>query len=154
MAVNLRSTAGVVVSASAAAPATFDAAGYAALTWTPVNGFDNIGQIGEVDEVGNFDSITDGRIKYRAISDPGEMSMNIADDPDDAGQVILAAGKAAGKGSAGEKISLRIEDGAGVGTYAQVLVSSWARDYGGASDVQRRVAVLPIIAGTIVEYAP
>lgn len=152
MPIQLRPTAGTKVYVSAAAPATIDAAGYGALTWTEVAGFDQIGEIGEMDEVGNFDSITEGRIKYRSISDPGEIEGSPADLPSDPGQVILKGAKAAAKGSAAEVISFRVEDEAGFGTYARVMVSKWTRTYGGATDVQIRNATMPVIAGTIVEY--
>lgn len=154
MPVTPRSTAGTQVYVSAAAPATTDAAGYGALTWTEIEGFDNIGAIGTVDEVGNFDSIKDGRIKYRSISDPGQFEGSPLDLPADAGQIILAAAKAAANGSAAETISLQIEDEAGYGTYARIMVSTWQRNYGGATDVITRVFVAPIVAGSIVEYEP
>ena len=152
MVIALRPSAGTKVYVSAAQPATIDDTGYAALTWTEVKGFDQIGEIGDADKVGNFDSITEGRIKYRSINDPGEMSPNMADLPADPGQVIMLAAKNAAKGSAAETISFKVEDESGLGTYALILVAKWSRMYGGATDVQMRAATLPIIAGSIVEY--
>lgn len=152
MPVEIRPTAGTCVFVSTGVPATFDAAGYAALTWVEVGGFDNIGEIGDMDEVGNFDSIKDGRIKYRSINDPGQIDGSPADVPADPGQILIAAAKAAGRGTPAEKLSYRVEDEAGIGSYAQVIVSSWKRAYGGAVDLQTRNMVMPVIAGTIVEY--
>lgn len=152
MPVNLRPTAGVRFYVSADAPATFDAAGYAALTWTEVAGFDNLGEVGDEYEVGTFDSLTDGRLKYRAINDAGQYEGTPVDDPADPGQIVIKAAFDAGKGTPAEKLSTRAEDEAGIGTYAQTIVSGWKRVYGGASDLQRRRMMMPITPGTTVEY--
>lgn len=158
MAINLRPAAGTKVYVSTDAITTYNddgTTGYGSVsTWVEVAGFDQIGEIGDSDEVGNFDSLTDGRIKYRAINDPGEFNAAPADDPTDAGQVLIAAAKAAAKGTAAERLRMKVEDEAGYGTWADVLVSSWTRNVGGASDVQTRTAVMPIIAGSIVEFTP
>lgn len=151
MAVTLTPTAGVLVQVSAADPATFNAAGYEALTWTNVGGFDNIGEIGDGYEMQNFDSITDGRLKYRGILDAGEIEANMADDPADAGQVILKAAFDAAKGSTGEVISLRIIDQSDNYTACQIKVGTWRRNYGGANDVIRRAAMLAVEPGSVVE---
>jgi hypothetical protein len=152
MVIALRPTAGTKVYVSAAKPATIDSTAYAALTWVEVKGFDNAGEIGDELEVGNFDSITEGRIKYRSIADPGEMAPNMADLPADPGQVIMKAAFDADRGSAGEIISFKVEDESGLGTYAQIMVSKWRRVYGGATDVQLRSATVPIMSQTVVEY--
>ncbi|KAF0675071.1 hypothetical protein [Profundibacterium mesophilum] len=155
MAPNIRPTAGTKMYVSAAVPSTLDTnatTGYPSLTWTEVKGFSNFGEIGDMDEVGNFDLIDGGRTKYRAITDPGEVENSGADYPTDPGQIILKDAKFSPRGSTAEKVSIRIEDEAGIGTYAVVLVSKWRRVYGGASDIQVRAMTLPIIAGTIVEY--
>jgi hypothetical protein len=151
MAVTLTPTAGVIVEVSAADPATFDKAGYNALSWSAVGGFDNIGEIGDGYEMQSFDSITDGRIKYRGILDAGEIDANMADDPTDAGQVILKAAFDAAKGSTEEVISLRIRDEGGFYTAMQVKVGTWRRAYGGANDVIRRAAQLAVEPGSVVE---
>lgn len=151
MPITLRPSAGTVVSVSAASPATYDAAGYAALTWTEVKGFATLGEVGNAREVQNFDSLTEGRIKYRGIVDPGEIDATMADLPADPGQVLLKAAYDAASGTAAETISVKMADTAGKITYAECLVASWRRTYGGANDVQMRNATMPIIAGTIIE---
>lgn len=152
MPIQLSPTSGAKVYASAAAPASIDEAGYTALTWTQVKGFSTVGEIGDQMEVGNFDSLDEGRLKYRSISDPGQLDASMADLPADAGQVILKAAFDAGRGSAGEIVSLHVEDASGKGTYMRVMVAGWRRVYGGATDIQMRNAVLPIVVGTVVEH--
>ncbi|MDG4650115.1 hypothetical protein P6F26_16830 [Roseibacterium sp. SDUM158017] len=151
MAVTLTPTAGVIVEVSAADPATFDKAGYNALTYTAVGGFDNIGEIGDGYEAQAFDSITDGRIPYRGILDAGEIDANMADDVTDAGQVILKAAFDAAKGATEEVISMRVRDQSGNYTACQIMVVTWRRAFGGANDIIRRAAQLRIIPGTVVE---
>lgn len=151
MAITLNPTAGTKVYVSAGAPATFTTAGYTALTWTEVKGFSNVGEIGNSREVQNFDSLTDGRIKYLGIADPGQIDASMADLPADPGQMIMKTASDA-PGTAANVLSLRIEGPNAKGTYAQVLVGGWRRAFGGANDVQMRMSALPIVAGTVVEY--
>jgi len=151
MAVTLTPVAGVVVEVSAAAPATFDETGFNALSFTEVGGFDQVPDLGDAYEDQSFDSVTDGRIPYRGILDPGGGEFGMADDPADGGQIILKAAFGAAKGSAAEKISMRIRDETGAYTAAQVLVSSWRRSYGGAQDIVRRSVSVRAIPGTVAE---
>ncbi len=152
MAITLRPSAGVKMYVSTGVPATINAAGYAALTWTEVEGATNGGEIGDQMEVQNFDSLAEGRLKYRGISDPGQIDLSLADMPTQAGQVIMRNAFVAARGSAGETISVRIEDATTRGTYCRAMVAGWRRVYGGANDVQMRSAMMPLIAGTIVEF--
>lgn len=151
MAVTLTPTAGVVVEVSATAPASFDKTGYEAVTYTAVGGFDNVPEIGDAYEMQQFDSVTDGRIPYRGILDGGGGDVNMADDPTDAGQILMKAAFDAAKGSTAEKLTYRIRDENGNYTAAQVLVGGWRRTYGGANDIIRRMAAIQTIPGTIVE---
>lgn len=152
MPITLRPTAGTTVYASAGVPATYDAAGYAAKTWTEVKGFSNVGEVGDEMEMGTFDSLKDGRLKFRTIADPGDLDASMADLPADPGQIILKTAFSAARGSAAETISLRVEDASGKGTNMTVKVRGWRRVYGGATDVQLRNAPMPIDAGSVVEY--
>lgn len=152
MAIQLTPSAGAKLYVSAAAPATNDAAGYSALTWTQVKGLDQLGEFGRAYEVGTFDSLDEGRIKYRSILDEGEIDATPADLPDDPGQVIVAAAANAARGSAGEVISFRAEAESGAGVYGQCMVSTWKRQFGGATGIVLRRMIAPIVAGTTVEY--
>ena len=153
MAVNLTPVAGQVVEVSATAPATFDVTGYNALTYTEVGGFDTIASFGDAYEMQTFDSISEGRIPYRGIQDGGGGEMSMADDPADAGQILLKAAFDAAKGSTAEKISVRIRDESDNYIAMQCLVGSWSLEFGGANDIKRRMTELRSIPGTIVEGA-
>lgn len=148
----IRTVSGTRVYVSASAPATFDEAGFAALTWTEAEGFDSIGTVGNNDTVQSFNSLADGILKYRGTRDPGEFTTNPADIPDDPGQIIMKAANDAARGSAGERISLRVEEENGIGVYCQVMVAGFARTWGGGDDLVVRNVVMPVMAGTIVEF--
>ncbi len=90
------SSAGSTLAISAAAPASEDAAGYNALTWT------NIGEITELGEVG----ATSNLITHNPVADKitrklkgsrnfGSMNLSMARDTGDAGQTLLRAAAAA-----------------------------------------------------------
>lgn len=152
MPIQLNPSAGAKLFVSATAPASNDETGYAALTWTAVSGLDQLGEFGKMYEVGTFDSLDEGRIKYRSILDEGEIDATPADQPADPGQVIVKAAADAARGSAGEIISFRAEAENGVGVYGRCIVSTWRRQFGGASGVILRRMVAPIVSGSTVEY--
>jgi hypothetical protein len=87
-------SAGTTVSVSASAPATYDAAGFAALTYT---------QIGEITDAGTYGrkyslvthNPLDSRqtIKRKGSFNDGTMQLKLARVPSDAGQTILVAAR-------------------------------------------------------------
>lgn len=152
MPVQLNPSAGAKLYVSAAAPATQTEAGYQALTWVQVKGLDQLGEFGKSYEVGTFDSLDEGRLKYRSILDEGEIDATPADLPADPGQIIVKAAADAPRGSAGEIISFRAEAENGVGVYGRCMVSVWRRQFGGATGIVLRRMVAPIVAGSTLEY--
>lgn len=90
----VESLAGTKLGISASAPATFNAAGYAALT------FANIGEITDPGEHGRtYALITHMPIdkrntqKFKGSFNEGQMTLQLAVNTDDAGQAILQAAK-------------------------------------------------------------
>ena len=85
----IQSAAGTTLGISASAPATFNAAGYNALTFT------NIGEITDLGEFGReYNLITHNPIDTRATKklkgsyNEGQASLTVALDTDDAGQTL------------------------------------------------------------------
>lgn len=74
---------------SAAAPATKDAAGYAALTYTEIGGIDKIGPIGASFAKVEFQPLKGPKDKHKGSYDSGSLNPSMAYDPDDAGQALL-----------------------------------------------------------------
>lgn len=85
----LSTAAGTVLAISVASPATFDAAGYAALTYTAVGNVSNVGAFGAAFAKVEFQPLNAGKLKLKGSVDYGTLSPTIALDPADAGQTLL-----------------------------------------------------------------
>ena len=82
--------AGTAVSISAAAPATFDSTGYAALTWTVVGNIEDGGEHGREYAEVTFNPIdTRGTRKFKGSFNEGSTTLSLAYDSDDAGMIVL-----------------------------------------------------------------
>ena len=80
---------GGFLSVSAATPATFGSAGYAALTWTEVGGASEIPEFGAAYSAVTFTLMTGIVNKFHGEPDYGSITIPLAYDPADAGQIIL-----------------------------------------------------------------
>jgi hypothetical protein len=88
--------AGTVVSVSAGTPATFNEAGYDALTWTVIGNIEDGGEHGREYAEVTFNPIdTRGTRKYKGSFNEGSKTLSIAYDGADAGMVLLKAALAA-----------------------------------------------------------
>lgn len=82
--------AGTVISVSAAAPATFDGVGYAALTWTAVGNIEDGGEHGREYAEVTFNPIgTRGTRKFKGSFNEGSKTLSVAYDSDDVGMIVL-----------------------------------------------------------------
>lgn len=82
--------AGTIISVSAAAPASFDSTGYAALTWTTIGNVEDGGEHGREYAEVTFNPIdTRGTRKYKGSFNEGTKTLSVAYDSDDAGMIIL-----------------------------------------------------------------
>ncbi|MFC0305295.1 hypothetical protein ACFSTI_19660 [Rhizorhabdus histidinilytica] len=81
--------AGTTLSVSAAKPATEDAAGYVALTWTEVGGVEKLGAIGASVNKTEFLLLKGTKLKLKGSADHGTLQPNMLHDDDDAGQTII-----------------------------------------------------------------
>lgn len=88
----VRTTAGSTFKVSAANPATFNAAGYAALAWTAVGEVTDLGEFGrEYNKVTHNPVDNRGTVKKKGSFDEGTITLQLGLDTDDAGQIILKA---------------------------------------------------------------
>lgn len=86
----VETSAGTLLHVVAAAPATFDAAGYAALVWVAVGEVVDPGEFGRKYAVIKHNPVaTRGTQKKKGSYDEGTMALKLGLDNDDAGQVIL-----------------------------------------------------------------
>jgi hypothetical protein len=87
--------AGAKVSIATGATATtpqVNAAGYDALTWQEIKEIDSIGQYGDASNDIAFTAIGDARVRHlKGSRDAGVLTLSMANDPLDAGQLALVA---------------------------------------------------------------
>lgn len=81
--------AGTALAISAAAPATEDAAGYAALTYTEIGQIEKIGAIGATTNKVEFQPLKGPKQKHKGSTDYGSLQPSLAHDDEDAGQTLL-----------------------------------------------------------------
>ena len=83
---------GGFLSVSAAAPATYDASGYAALTWTDVGEASEIPEFGAAYSPVTFTPLKTGIVnKFHGELNYGSITVPLGYDSADAGQIILLA---------------------------------------------------------------
>jgi len=89
----IQTSLGTVYETSAAEPATYDAAGFLALTFTEVGEVTNLGDFGPTFEDVTHVPLKTGITEHRKGSvDYGELAMTVAADDSDAGQTLIDAG--------------------------------------------------------------
>tara|TARA_R110000787_G_scaffold57414_1_gene131183 strand:- start:43 stop:489 length:447 start_codon:yes stop_codon:yes gene_type:complete len=89
----VQTNAGTVISVSAAAPATYDAAGYAALTYIAIGEIVTTGTKGPSVALVTHDSLdVRGIQKFKGSVNYGSYSMGLGLDITDVGQIALVAG--------------------------------------------------------------
>lgn len=81
--------AGTALAISAAAPATQDATGYAALTYTEIGQIEKIGAIGASYSKIEFKPLKGPTQKHKGGVDYGSLQPSLAHDDEDAGQTLL-----------------------------------------------------------------
>lgn len=84
-----QTAAGSTLAISAAAPATQDAAGYAALTYTTVGGVEKLGTIGASFAKVEFQPLNGPKEKLKGSADYGSLQPSMAHNETDAGQILL-----------------------------------------------------------------
>lgn len=88
----VRTSAGSTIKLSASAPATFDASGYNALTYTTVGEATDLGEFGrEFSLVTHIPVALRGTQKYKGSFNEGSLTIQLGLDTDDAGQILAKA---------------------------------------------------------------
>ena len=80
---------GTTIGISAGVPATFDAAGYSALTYTTIGGVESIPAIGPSSAVNSFQPLNGPQEKHKGPPSYGSLALSVAHDKSDAGQTLL-----------------------------------------------------------------
>jgi len=88
----VRTSAGTTLKISANKPATFDSTGYAALTYTTVGEVADLGEFGREFALVTHNPVgSRGTVKKKGSFNEGTMSVGLALDTDDAGQILMKA---------------------------------------------------------------
>ena len=136
---------GTVVSVSAAAPATFDQAGYEALSFSEVTGVASIGEFGPSYEILNHVDLKDGITqKAHGALNYGDPALQYRVVEADAGQGILDLAL-----SARATISLKVERASGLVEYVQTLVTSAPAGEASSSAVYMKSSNLAITSSVV-----
>lgn len=88
----VHTSAGSTLKISAGAPATFNAAGYGALTFTSVGEITDLGEFGREFTLVTHNPVgSRGTQKFKGSYNEGTMNLSLGLDTDDAGQVLMKA---------------------------------------------------------------
>ena len=135
-------TAGTTLKILSGAPATYDIAGFTALTLITIGEVESLPEFGGSSQIGTFNAIdTIVTAKYKGAFDPGDLSITVARDIADAGQIIAQAG-ALPTNNVSHSCSLT--DSAGIIVYFTALISSYTINPGDVNALYRSTIALNI----------
>lgn len=128
---NAFTSAGTDISICANAPATYDAIGFAALTWTSIGEVTELGEFGRVYNIVKLNLLKDRRtVKRKGSYDDGTVAAQMARVPDDAGQAILVA---AVNSDSSYSIKVTLQDGTKF--YFSAQISSYTTNVGNVDQI-------------------
>lgn len=148
------SSVGTIISVSSALPATENAAGYAALTFSPVSEASEVPEHGSEQALAQHTPLATGIVQKRGGSiDAGEFTLPFALSDDDAGQAILRA-KSEGGITDEKRASFKEELPTGEIIYYIGLCRSFKRNIGGADAIAMGSVVVSVTSLSVVVDAP
>ena len=124
-------SAGTDISICANAPATYNATGFAALTWISIGEVTELGEFGRVYNIVKLNLLKDRRtVKRKGSYDDGTVAAQMARVPDDAGQAILVA---AVNSDSSYSIKVTLQDGTKF--YFSAQISSYTTNVGNVDQI-------------------
>lgn len=115
-------SAGTTIGISAAIPATYNQATFAALTYTEIGEVSDLGEFGREYNVVKFNPLKDRRtVKRKGSFDDGTVQVQLAKAATDAGQILL---KSAVNSDASHSVKIVLQDGTTFYFTAQVSSST------------------------------
>lgn len=142
---DIRTSAGSTISISSSQPATYDAAGFGALSYTAIAEVSNLGEFGPVSTLVTFNPLaTRTTIKRKGSLDQGSIDLEMARSSSDAGQVLLAAANAS---DLSYSYKVVIQDGSVFMFTAQCL--SFSMTVGSVDDITMMNASLEVDSAVI-----
>lgn len=139
----VRSSAGTTIKISATKPATFNSAGYAALTWSAIGEVTDLGEFGrEYNLITHNPLGTRGTTKLKGSFNEGSITMQLGLDTDDAGQILCKAASLSDN-----DYSFEIQTQNGDKYYFQSQVMSFKVGVGSVDQVTAATIMLEITSG-------
>lgn len=135
----VHTSAGTTLGLSAAAPATYNKAGYEALTYTGVGEISDLGEIpSRIYELVTWQPISErGMRKAKGGYQIGSQTITVGIDPDDAGQTLLDTAT-----SSDTVYSAKIAHPELGTIYARALVMGGPKNYGDVNSIATRQVTL------------
>lgn len=139
------STVGSTVHIATGAPATFDATGWAAVTpWVEIGEIDDIGEYGEEDSILSRTPLKTGTVqKLKGGTDFGTLPLQMAMVPGDVGHVALKAARASKNA-----YSIKVTYQDGTKDYFRALVTSYKKSIGSSENFTKASTALAITSAT------
>tara|TARA_R110000744_G_scaffold32418_1_gene75844 strand:+ start:9260 stop:9700 length:441 start_codon:yes stop_codon:yes gene_type:complete len=139
--------AGAVVALSATLPATVDASGYGALTYTSAVEITQIGEFGRMYALVTHQPLASrGVKKAKGSFNDGQFSPTMAFDKTDAGQLILEAAELLDTA-----IAIKITLDGGEIFYMQGLVMGLSRSIGESDSIVIMTPTIEVVSDSIIE---
>lgn len=136
----VKTSATTTLHVSASQPATYDAAGYAALSWTAVGEVTDLGEFGrEFNLVTHNPLATRGTQKKKGSFNEGSIAVQLGLDTDDAGQIIMKAAALSDS-----DYSFKITDQKGDKYNFQAQVMGWKVGVGSIDQIAAATAQLEL----------
>lgn len=140
----VHSSAGSTVAICAAAPATYNEAGYDALTWQVIGEVTDIGDLGREYNVINHNPVaTRATVKLKGSYNEGQIQLQFGLDSDDAGQALLQDAS-----ESDDNYSFRIVLQDGTILYFSAQVTSFKTTIGGVDAITGGTATLEITSNS------
>jgi hypothetical protein len=137
---SVNTSAGSILRVSTGTPATFDVAGYAALTYVIVGEVTDLGEFGrEYNLVTHNPIATRGTQKFKGSFNEGQMAIQLGLDTDDSGQALM---KAASLIDGNRSFSVTTQNGDIY--YFQAKVMSWKVGVGNVDQITSANSVLEL----------
>ena len=142
-------SAGTTIGISAALPATYNQAAFAALAYTEIGEVSDLGEFGREYNVVKFNPLKDRRtVKRKGSFDDGTVQVQLAKAASDAGQILL---KTAVNSDASHSVKIVLQDGTIF--YFTAQVSSSTVNVGNVDQITSSTFKLEI-DNDIIEVAP
>lgn len=144
-----QTAAGATLRIAEGAPATFDEAGYGALTMVEVGEVTNIGQFGKEFALVQHQPLSRrGTGKGKGSFNNGSLNPNLAIDGNDAGQLML---REALESDQAYVFQVELQDGSSF--FMMGLVMSFRHNVGGVDDVVTASPTIEVTSDPIIEIA-